>query len=470
LAIATVSSDTREPTAANALQGEQQPPASDELDRPITTRWLMRFTGPTVFSFLLFSVFSMVDGIFAARLIDPIALAAVNIAWPFIGFAMAVTFMLSTGGAALVGKKLGEGKPDEARSDFTFLTAVAVLVAFGLAAFAWFFPDALLAVLGADAQMAPLVNEYLRPMVLLSPLAMLGFYFQQFFVTEGRPNMGLYVTAVGGVINIVFNWLFIGELGWGLRGAALATGIGWVVPAAIGLWFFWHSRKGRLLCFSRMNASWRVLGTSAFNGVSEMITMVAAAVIVVMMNNIVIRLVGPAGVSAVAIMFVVTGLVIQMLLGFAYGVAPIISFNLGAGRRDRLRKVVRRSLVIMTTGAVVFTALGWLIASPLARIYVDRGTDVYEMAVHGIRVTLVGLVLISVNAYGTVLFTALNNGFVSGLLAVMRTVVFSVATLALLPQWFGMEGVWWAWPASEVLALVLTVFFLLRKAQRYGYA
>ena len=213
-----------------------------------------------------------------------------------------------------------------------------------------------------------------------------------------------------------------------------------------------------------------MLGTSAFNGVSEMITMVAAAVIVVMMNNIVIRLVGPAGVSAVAIMFVVTGLVIQMLLGFAYGVAPIISFNLGAGRRDRLRKVVRRSLVIMTTGAVVFTALGWLIASPLARIYVDRGTDVYEMAVHGIRVTLVGLVLISVNAYGTVLFTALNNGFVSGLLAVMRTVVFSVATLALLPQWFGMEGVWWAWPASEVLALVLTVFFLLRKAQRYGYA
>ena len=442
--------------------------ASEELDKPIHTRWLLKFTLPTIISYMLFGAFGMIDGIFAARVIDPLALGAVSIVWPFVSFAMAIGFTFSMGGAALVGKKIGEGKYTEARANFSMLTVITIVASAVISLVALAFPDALLSLLGVDDVLRPMAMEYLVPILAVLPLAVLGFYVQQYFVTEGKPSLGFLVTAVGGVFSVSLNFLFIWHWGWGLRGAALSTGIGWAVPAFIGMWFFVRNRTGTLY-LTRPTWDLRALGKSTVNGATEAVTMLAGSVTLVMMNNIVIDLAGPQGVAAVAIMFVGTGLLMQTLLGYAYGVAPIVSFNFGLGDRDRLRRLFKRSLVIMVSAAAAAIALGWLLTAPLVSIYVGPG-EIHDLATRGFRIGLLGMVFMAVNGFASVLFTALNNGVVSGILSIFRTLVFVVAMLLLLPRVLGMDGVWLALPAAELLAMGMALWYFWRKAKVYGFA
>jgi len=445
------------------------PEADTKLDRPINTRWLLRFALPTMASTMVMSAFGMIDGIFAARVIAPEAFAVTGIVFPFIAFVMAVGFMLSIGGSALVAKKIGQGNHIEARSIFSMLTVVTLIASSALAAFGLLFPNALLSVLGVDELLRPGAVEYLTPMLFVLPTMMVGFFIQQYFITEGKPTFGFIATLCGGLVNIGLNFLLIAYLGWGLHGAALATGIGYTIPALFGVVFFARNRKGTLY-FTRFSWDIRALGQSSLNGASEMITMLAISVTSVVMNNILIRLVGYEGVAAASIMFVGQNLLMSLFLGYASGIAPIISFNYGKGDRSRLQRLFKRSTIIILVASLLSIVLGWFLASQLTVIYVPRSTEIYRMAVHAFRIGLIGMAFMGVNTFASVLFTALNNGKISGTLAFFRTLVFVLLMLSLLPLILDLNGVWLALPAAELLALVMTITFIVRRRQQYGYA
>ncbi len=459
---------TLEPTTATPAE-----PTADEsdsaLDRPVTSAWLLRFAAPTVGSMVVFNALGMVDGIFAARIIAPEALAVVNLVWPLMGFVMAVAFMLAIGGSALVAKQLGEGRRTTARQNFTMLTVVTLVVSAVLSAIGLLFPDLVLNILGVDAYLHDLSLQYLTPLLWILPVAMLGFFIQQYFITEGRPNLGFYATLAGGVVNIGLNFLFIGHLGWGLRGAALATGIGYSVPAVLGVWFFARNRGG-VLRFVRPRFDLRALGTASLNGSSEMINMLAWAVNIVIMNNILMDLVGFEGVAASGIMWVGQGLLMSLFLGYASGVAPIISYNYGKGDRERLTRAFRRSMAIIAVTSAVAIVLGWQLMHALTIVYVPAGTPIYDLAIRAFWFMLIGFVFMGFNGFASVLFTALNNGVISGILSFFRTFVFILAMLLLLPLWLGVDGVWLAPSAAEALAFVMTVWLVGRYRKHYGYA
>ena len=446
--------------------------SSDEknaLDKSITVKWLLKFALPTIASSVAMTAFGMVDSIFAARVISPQALAVVNLVFPMVTFVMAVGFMLATGGMALVSKQLGEGKAAEARANFTMLALVTLAVSVVLSAVGILFPNLVLNILGVDASLHALATEYMQPLLVVFPAAIVGFYLNQFFIAAGKPTLAMVASLVGGGVNISLNFLLIAHLQMGLRGAALATGIGYTVPAIIGAWYFARNRQGSLY-FVKPVWNWSVLAKSATNGASEMVTMLAMSITAVVMNNILIRLVGYEGVAAAGIMFVGQGLLVGVLMGYSSGIAPIISFNFGAHNRDRLKQIFRLSLGIIAVASVLSIVAGWFLASPLTVVYVPRSTEIYRMAVAAFRIGLIGFLFTGFNMFASTLFTALNNGKVSALLSFFRTLVFILLMLSLLPGIMGLNGVWLALPAAELLALGTSIWFVAKRRSHYGYA
>ncbi|MCL2197430.1 MAG: MATE family efflux transporter [Defluviitaleaceae bacterium] len=432
---------------------------------------LMRFTLPTILSTLIMNTFGIVDGIFVSRLIDPFALSAVNIVFPFMSFVMAFGFMMGVGGNALVAKKIGEGRQKEGRENFSLITLVSFIGAAVISVVAIFFPSAILNILGADDYVRPMAMEYMRPMLYFLPAAVLGMVFQQFLITAGKAHYSAVMSFAGGIISAALNYVLIYLAGLGISGAAIATSIGWLLPAVVGMVFFTFKRSGSIyLVLPRFD--FRALGKSCINGASEMVAMLSVSITTILMNNILMYLDGggAAAVSASAVMFGGMGIFAALFMGYASGVAPIISYNFGKGDTVNLRKTYTNSLRLIGVLSVLAAVLAFLLADVLIGIYgIPTDTPMHGMACTGLLFLAAGFIFMGFNSFGSMFFTALNNGAVSSVMALFNTLIFVIITLATLPAIFGINGAWAATPAAEALSIIMTVTFFRLMKKKYGY-
>ena len=438
----------------------------NRLDRDYSAAGLLGFALPTVIMMIFTSLYTIVDGIFIARLVGEDALAAANIVFPCLCAVMAVGIMLSTGGSAAVARKMGEGDEEGARRDFTFLTlagvsAGAVFFLLGLLA-----PEALSRLLGASPALLPHCTVYLRVQLLFAPAAMLQFLFQSFFVAAGRPGLGLGLTVAAGVTNGVLDVVFMGPMKLGILGAALGTVSGYLIPAVCGLAFFALRRQG--LRFVPTRPRWRVLGKSCANGSSEMVTNLAAAVVTFLFNSIMMTYAGETGVAAITIVLYAQFLLTALYLGFSMGVAPLISFAYGAENRRRLRRLFSRCMVFLLAGSVGIFALALALAGGIVGLFSPAGSAVNALALEGFRLFSPTFLFAGVNIFASAFFTALSDGRTSAIVSFARTFGFLTAGLLLLPRLMGVAGVWLAVPAAEALCLGLSLFFLWRYRGVYG--
>jgi len=439
------------------------------ISKKATRSYLLKFAIPTIISMLVMSTFGIVDGIFVSRLIDPIALSAVGIVFPFISFAMAIAFMFGVGGNALVAKKIGEGLVKQAKTNFTLIVLATFVLSLITSAFGIIFPDNLLNILGVDDFVRPMALDYLMPMLYFMPAIMLGMAFSQFLITEGKAHFIAITSVVSGFTSAGLNFVFIYLLDMGLRGAAIATSVGFTLPAVVGLVYFTFNRSGNLY-FVVPKFEIRVLGRASLNGSSEMVTMLAISVTTVIMNNILMDIEGPAAVAAAGIAFAGVGIFQALFIGYSSGVIPIISYNYGKGDKDNLKRVYINSLHLIGVISLFSAGLAFVSTNLLISIYdVPIGTPIHYMAFIGFRFLAVSFVLAGFNIFASVFFTALNNGLLSAVLSLFRTLVFVVACFMVLPGIFGLYGVWAAMPAAEVLAIFMTVFFFKKMKKVYGY-
>ncbi|MCL2407947.1 MAG: MATE family efflux transporter [Defluviitaleaceae bacterium] len=491
-----------------------------KLDNPITAGFLLKFTIPTILSFMIMGVFGIIDGVFAARGISQEALGAINFVMPFFTFTMAIGAMLAMGGSALVAKKKGNELHQEARENFTLLTLVTFGASALISGVSWFIQDPLLRLLGTDEGVFTLAREYLQPLILMMPFIMVGMFLVQLLIAEGRPVIGMIASSSGALVSTTLNAVFIFVFDMGITGLALATGIGYAVPTVLGVLYFSINRNGTIY-FVRPKWSIRVLGRSSLNGISEMVTMAAATVTIVVMNNVLVYLVGWEGVAAAGIVMAAQGIFTSLFFGFAAGVAPIVSYNFGKRLKDsvndegNLRKLYTKSLKIIGILAVAALIGTQVFANLLVQIYVSPGDvcsylsgfatsvctshlPIYEfiraygyyavpmdyltawggemctghlhaMAVRGLRIAAAGYIFMGFNVFATAWFTAFNDGIVSGFMSLMRTMVFTLVLLTTLPRIWDLDGAWIALPIAEVLSIMLTVFFLIRMGKKYYY-
>ncbi len=436
-------------------------------EKPVTLKNILKFAVPTIVMTVFMSFYTMVDGLFVSNLIGTDALSAINLTAPVIQLVTAISTMLASGGSAVIMKKMGEQKTHEAREDFTFLILVNAAVGIVMCAAGYLAMEHIFAGMDLSAGVEGYCVDYLsRYLVFTVPILLMN-NFTLYLIASEKASLSLACSVTGGILNMVLDYVFIAGFGMGIGGAAVATGLGYSVTAVVGLFVF--SRKKSLLHFKKPVYRWKVLVKAAANGCSEMAAALVTGIITMMFNWTMLRFVGEDGVAAVTIIMYVLMFASSLYTGYSYGVAPMISFYYGEQNREKLKKLAAVSLKVIAVIAVLTVAASFLLTKPLVSIFVRPDNPVYDLAVTGNRLCTIALFFIGFNIFASGMFTALSNGIVSAVLAFSRSFVFMAAAMLVLPLFLGVNGIWLATPAAELMALSLSVFMFLKYRKRYGY-
>ncbi|MGM9648950.1 MAG: MATE family efflux transporter [Butyricicoccaceae bacterium] len=429
---------------------------------------LLKFAFPSIVMQVCIGLYTIVDGIFVSRYAGTTALGCVNMIFPLISLEVGMGIMLGTGGSAVVARRLGEGQTERARQNFSFLTLTSLLVGIVFAACGNMWIDQIVRLMGASEAQFEMCRIYGKTMVTFSPALFLQALFQVFFVTAGKPVLGMALTMSAGVTNIMLDYVFVKELALGIGGAALATGIGQCIPAVIGLVYFSVVRNG-ILYFVRPVPDVRMLAQSCGNGSSEMVTNLANAVTTFLFNYAFLHFYGEDGVAAITIALYFQFVYMAVYFGYSTGVAPIIAFKYGCGDKVQLHSIVKYSMIFLILVSGGTYALSRLVMVPVVQVFAAPESHVFAITVEGFPLFALSFLLMGFSVFASSLFTALSNGLVSAIISFGRTLVFLSGAIVLLPQVIGASGLWLAVPAAELLGITVSVYFVWKNQKRYGY-
>ncbi len=435
--------------------------------RPVTLKNILKFAVPTIAMTVFMSFYTMVDGLFVSNLIGTDALSAINLTAPVIQLVTAVSTMLATGGSAVIMKKMGEHKSDEAKEDFTFLILVNVFVGIVMCGIGGLAMDHIYAGMNLSADVEGYCVAYLSRYLLFTVPILLMNNFTLYMIAGEKASLSLICSVAGGVLNMVLDYVLIDGFGMGIGGAAVATGLGYSVTAVTGLFVF--SRKKNLLHFKKPVMRFRVLTDAAANGCSEMATALVTGIVTMAFNWTMLHYVGEDGVAAVTIIMYVLMFASSLYTGYSYGVAPMLSFYHGEQNHEKLKNLAAVSVKVIAVISGLTAAASFVLTRPLVSVFARPDNPVYDLAVTGNRICTAALLFLGFNIFASGMFTALSNGAVSALLAFSRSFVFMLITMTVLPRIWGVNGVWLATPAAELMALVMSAFLFLKYKKRYGY-
>ncbi len=441
---------------------------SIQLSDHFNYKRLVRFCLPPIAMMIFTSIYSVVDGFFVSNWVGKTAFAAVNLIYPFVMILGGVGFMLGAGGSALVAKTLGEGDRPRANRYFTMMVMATVWAGVVLSALGIVFLRPIAVALGAEGEMADDCVLYGRILLGFNTCFMLQNLFQTFLTTAQKPKLGLFCTLAAGVTNMALDALFVAGFRWGIAGAAVATGISQTVGGALPLVYFLRPNDSVLrLTATRMDFG--ALARACGNGSSELMNNIAGSVVSMLFNFQLMRLAGQDGVAAYGVLMYVNFVFLAIFIGYTIGAAPIISYHYGAEDSGEVRGLLRKSLRLMGGVGVAMTLLAWLLAGPLAKVFVGYDGALMAMTRHAFHICSLMFLVAGVNIFTSSFFTALNNGLVSAVIAFLRGLVFQCLSVLVLPVLLGLEGVWWAVVVADVCSFLVSVSFLAVKRKQYGY-
>lgn len=440
-----------------------------QLSDHFTYKKLIRFVLPSIFMMIVTSIYSVVDGLFISNFVGKTPFAAINLIIPFTMVLGGMGFMFGTGGTAIVSRIVGEGDRERANRVFSMIIISSVLVGAVLIALGEIYMRPVAILLGASDDMLEYCVVYGRIIVAFTPMFMLQNIFQSFLAAAEKPKLGLIVTTVAGCTNIVLDALFIAIFKWGVVGAAIATGIGQLLGGVIPLLYF-LGKNDSLLRLTKTKLELRPILRACGNGSSELLTNIASSLVGMLYNFQLMKYLGEDGVSAFGVLMYVQFIFIAIEIGYSIGSAPIVGYNFGAKNQKELENIYKKSIISMsTTGAVLF-ALAELLAIPLAKLFVGYDEHLFNLTIHAFRIFSFAFITSGINIFSSGFFTALNNGLVSAIISFMRSIVFQVIFIFLLPFIFGVDGIWLAVLATEICAFAVSVLFLFFNRKKYGYA
>ncbi len=429
---------------------------------------LIKFTLPTIAMMIFTSIYGVVDGVFVSNCVGSDAFAAVNLIMPIIMILGSVGFMIGTGGSAIVSKTLGECKKEKANEYFSMLVYLCVVSGVILSVIGIIFTGPIAVLLGAKGSIAKDCVTYGRTVFFMLTGLFLQNAFQSFLVVAEKPKLGLFVTLLAGFTNMFLDFLFVYVLRFGVFGAALATGISQFVGSVIPIIYF-AGGKNNVLKLTKCRFNKDIIIKTCINGSSEMVTNMSMSLVNILYNMQLMKYIGTNGVVAYGIIMYVGFIFVGTYMGYAVGSAPVISYHYGAGNKDELKNLFKRSLTIIIVSSVVMTLIAEIIAGYLAGIFVSYDNNLLELTTEAIRIYAVSYLISGVNIFASSFFTALNNGVVSAVISFMRMFVFQIVMILLLPVVLGISGIWTAVIAAEVLSVVISVMFLVKNRKKYSY-
>lgn len=438
------------------------------LSDHFTYRKLLKFVAPSAVMMMFTSIYGVVDGLFVSNYVGKVPFAAINLVMPFIMILGGIGFMIGTGGSALVSKTLGEGDRKKANRYFTMMIYLSLICGAAASVIGFVFIRPISYLLGATDTMIGDCVEYGRMIFLFTTAFMMQNVFQSFLVTAEKPRLGLLATVGAGVTNMALDAWFIVGLGWGVKGAALATGISQTVGGILPLIYFLRPNSS-LLKITRTKLEGRPVFLAVTNGSSELMSNISASVVSMIYNFQLMKFAGEDGVAAYGVLMYVQFVFIALFIGYAIGSAPIVGYHYGATNHSELKNMLKKSIIIMSISGVIMTLLAQALALPIAKVFVGYDEGLFDMTVHAFRVFSFSFILAGINIFASSFFTALNNGAVSAAISFLRTLIFQSTAVIVLPMIWELDGIWLSITVAEVFALIISVTFLAAKRKKYNY-
>jgi len=380
-----------------------------------------------------------------------------------------IGFMLGTGGSAIVGITLGEGDQKKADRYFTLFLLAALVSVSVLAVLGIVFLRPVAVLLGAKGELLDYAVRYGRILMLALPGFALQNLFQSFFVTAEKPHLGFWFTVGAGCTNMVLDVVMVGCCTGAWRALPL--------PPLSASWWAACCRCSILsaatipaVCTCAEQQFYgRVLWDACINGSSELMTSLSMSLVNILYNFQLLRLVGEDGVAAYGVIMYAAFLFVAVFVGYAVGSAPIVSFHYGARNHAEVHNLYQKSLRLIAVVSVTLTAASMVIIPYVARIFVGYDVQLLALTSRAFRLYALCFLIKGFNIYASSFFTALGDGVTSALISFLRTFLFQMAALLLLPALWGIDGVWLAVTAAELATLAVSVYMFVTKDQKFHY-
>lgn len=440
-----------------------------QLSDHFTYKKLFRYVFPSVMMMIFTSMYSVVDGFFVSNFVGKTSFAAINLMMPLIMGVSTVGFMLATGGSAIVSATLGEGKSELANRYFSMIVYVGIFLGLIFAVIGIFVAEPVARFLGAEGELLKNCVIYGRILFAFVPAYMIQVMFQSFYVVAEKPNYSLRVTIAAGCTNMILDYVFIALFDWGIAGAGFATVIGYCVGGIIPIVYFCRKNNSTPLRLGKTQFYPKVFLKTCTNGSSEMVNNLSASIVGILFNLQLMKYAGETGVAAYGVLMYLGFIFIAIFLGYSMGSSPIVSYHYGAKNYDELKNMFKKGLTIITLGGLFLVAFAEVFARPLVSIFASYDKDLMEMSVAGARISIISFVFAGINIFGSGFFTSLNNGLISALISFLRTLVFQIVTILVLPLIFGLKGIWFSMVIADVLACITTIIFLIKFRKKYRY-
>ncbi|MCI9038379.1 MAG: MATE family efflux transporter [Clostridia bacterium] len=438
-----------------------------QLSEHFTYKKLIQFTIPTIIMMIFTSIYGVVDGLFVSNCVGADAFAGVNLIMPALMILGSIGFMIGTGGSALVSKTIGEGNKEKANRYFSMLLYVVTIIGFIFTVIGLIVMEPVAKLLGAEGNLVEICVTYGRTLIIALIPFMLQNCFQSFLIVAEKPRMGLIISIITGVLNMILDFLFIYVFKMGVFGAAVATGISQLIGGIVPLIYF--IKKSETLKLVKTKFELKPILQACANGSSEMVTNISMSLVNMLYNLQLMKYAGSDGVVAYGIIMYVSFIFSGTYMGYSIGSAPIVGYHYGAENKEELKSLLKKSLKLLTVTSIVMTVIGELLAKPLAGIFVSYDANLLDMTTNAIRIFSISYLISGINIFESSFFTALNNGVVSAAISFLRTLLFQIAMIFILPLIWGLNGIWIAVVFAEVLALIVSIAFLVVNRKKYQY-
>ena len=439
-----------------------------QLSDHFTYKKILRFTLPPIAMMVFTSIYGVVDGLFVSNFVGKSAFAAVNFMMPFLMMMSVFGFMFGAGGSALVAKTMGEGDRERANRLFTMFVVASIIFGAVISVVAIIFLRPIASLMGAEGEMLDLAVKYGRIILIANVFFMLQVEFHTYCVTAEKPKMGLYVTLLAGITNMAFDALLMGVCHMGVEGAALATALSQVVGGGVPLIYF-ACKNSSLLRLVKFRFDGRAFLKACTNGSSELMTNVSMSLVNMLYNVQLMKYVGENGVAAYGVLMYVNFIFVSMFIGYTIGISPIVGFHYGAANHEELKSMLKKSLILIAMASALMLGISQALASPLSKIFVGYDKELCALTTRAFRIYTFSFLLCGFNVFGSAFFTALNNGLISAIISFLRTLVFQILAVMLLPLLMDVDGIWLSIVVAEVLSVIVSAAFLFGKRKKYHY-
>lgn len=413
-----------------------------------------KYVIPSVSAMWVFSLYSMVDGIFVSKGVGSDALAAVNISTPYINTIFALSILFSTGATTIVSMTLGNGDNRKANEYFTLNTVVLVVLSAIIIALSLLNLDKLVVFLGATSSTITYVKEYLGTIILFVGFYIVSYSLEVLIKSDGYPHLSTIGVTISAITNIVLDYIFVLKLDYGVEGAALATGIARIL--SFSFFFIHFLRKKGKLQFVRFKFDFSIVRRILLIGIPDFATEVSMAVIILIFNQSILKVIGEEALVSYSVICYINTLVLTTMMGISQGIQPICSYYYGKKDKESVLSILEMGLKSVRISSIIIFFVVVIFTNKIVSMFISNSDkELFSYTVNILRIFSVSFLIMGYNVIVSGFCVAVDKTMLAGIVSLGRGIVIITLSLIIMILLFGDDGIWISTFVSELIVLFI---------------